>query len=217
MKMAGLCTPHFLFSVAPKRENGPCTVQKRKGAGGENLPIRANFAQGTGAGLNRCPGELPAFCRVRLTAYRPLALRRICWYHRGCFGASTHGLPSLPALRAWPGTFEMEMLLPNVSGRFPLPVKRLGGLRPFCLWNQPRFASPRNPERASSVHGKKFYLKFPSLPSPVQIEQNIPLQDILGHVLLEPPARFQYNLPYCPPQKIDVYVCVRLSYHTQTC
>ena len=26
------CTPHFLFLVAPKRENGPCTVQKRKSA-----------------------------------------------------------------------------------------------------------------------------------------------------------------------------------------
>ena len=35
MVMAGQCTPHFLFSVAPKRENGPCTVQKRKAAGAE--------------------------------------------------------------------------------------------------------------------------------------------------------------------------------------
>ena len=26
MMMVGQCTPHFLFSVAPKRENGPCTV-----------------------------------------------------------------------------------------------------------------------------------------------------------------------------------------------
>ena len=35
MVVAGQCTPHFLFSVAPKRENGPCTVQKRKAAGAE--------------------------------------------------------------------------------------------------------------------------------------------------------------------------------------
>ena len=46
MVMAGQCTPHFLFSVAPKRENGPCTVQKRKGAGaefGRKGQIRPNY------------------------------------------------------------------------------------------------------------------------------------------------------------------------------
>ena len=46
MMMAGQCTPHFLFSVAPKRENGPCTVQKRKGAGdefGRRGQIRPNY------------------------------------------------------------------------------------------------------------------------------------------------------------------------------
>ena len=29
-------SPHFLFLVAPKRENGPCTVQKRKSAKAEH-------------------------------------------------------------------------------------------------------------------------------------------------------------------------------------
>ena len=99
MVMAGQCTPHFLFSVAPKRENGPCTVQKRKGAGVE-FDRKGQIRPSTGAGLNRCQCELPVFCRVRLTAYLAGALRRICEYQRGCFGALTQGLFSLPALRA---------------------------------------------------------------------------------------------------------------------
>ena len=45
---------------------------------------------------------MPVFCRVRLTAYLAGALSRICQCIRSCFGAWTHGLPSLPALRAWP-------------------------------------------------------------------------------------------------------------------
>ena len=45
----GRRTPHFLFSVLPKRENGPCTVQKRKGAFGGcgSFPLRLKGAQQT--------------------------------------------------------------------------------------------------------------------------------------------------------------------------
>ena len=75
---------------------------KEKKTLGPNLTAGVKFAQCTGAGLNRCPRILPIFCRVRLTAYLAGALSRICQCIRSCFGAWTHGLPSLPALRAWP-------------------------------------------------------------------------------------------------------------------
>ena len=90
MVMAGQCTPHFLFSVAPKRENGPCTVQKRKGAGGE-FDRKGQIRPSTGAGLNRCFRELPVFCRLRLTPYRPEPLRRSRDCLRGCFASLTQG------------------------------------------------------------------------------------------------------------------------------
>ena len=51
---------------------------KREKPLGRNLTAGVKFAQVTGAGLNQCPVELLAFCRVRLTAYRPGALTRIC-------------------------------------------------------------------------------------------------------------------------------------------
>ena len=53
------------------------------------MPVRANFAQSTGAGLNRCQCELPVFCRLRLTPFRPEPLCRSCNCPRGCFVSLT--------------------------------------------------------------------------------------------------------------------------------
>ena len=101
MVMAGQCTPHFLFSVAPKRENGPCTVQKRKGAGVE-FDRKGQIRPSTGAGLNRCQCELPVLCRLRLTPFLPEPLRRSWDCLRGCFASLTEG-PLLLFPRFAPG------------------------------------------------------------------------------------------------------------------
>ena len=57
---------------------------------GENLPVWANFAQMRGSSQT-VPGNLPLSIRLRLTAYRPLALCRSCDCHRGCFASLTQG------------------------------------------------------------------------------------------------------------------------------
>ena len=85
-----IAPPIFSFSERRKRENGPCTVQKRKRRWGENLPVRANFAQMRGSSQT-VPGNLAVSIRLRLTAYRPLALCRSSKYHRGCFASLTQG------------------------------------------------------------------------------------------------------------------------------
>ena len=91
MRMAGSLHPPFsLFGCAEKRKravHGP----KEKKTWGENLPMLANFAQSTGAGLNRCQCELPVFCRLRLTPFRPEPLCRSCNCPRGCFASLTQG------------------------------------------------------------------------------------------------------------------------------
>ncbi len=51
----------------------------------------SNFAQSTGAGLDRCQCELPVFYRLRLTPFRPEPLRRSCNCLRGCFASLTQG------------------------------------------------------------------------------------------------------------------------------
>ena len=89
MMMAGQCTPHFLFFSPEKKRKRAVHGPKEKKTWGENLPMRANFAQSTGAGLNRCQCELPVFCRLRLTPFRPEPLCRSCNCPRGCFVSLT--------------------------------------------------------------------------------------------------------------------------------
>ena len=92
-----------LFGCAEKRKpsrgpsrrfaahlGGLCTVQKRKGAGVE-FDSKGQIRPSTGAGLNRCFRELPVFCRLRLTPYRPLALRRSRDFLRRCFASLSQG------------------------------------------------------------------------------------------------------------------------------
>ena len=90
MMMAGSLHPPFsLFGCAEKRKravHGP----KEKSRWGENLPVRANFAQMRGSSQT-VPGNLPVSIRLRLTAYRPLALCRSCDCQRGCFAGLTQG------------------------------------------------------------------------------------------------------------------------------
>ena len=81
--------PFSLFGCAEKRKravHGP----KEKSRWGENLPVRANFAQMRGSSQT-VPGNLLVSIRLRLTAYRPLALCRSSKYHRGCFAGLTQG------------------------------------------------------------------------------------------------------------------------------
>ena len=92
MMMAGVSAPHFLFSpLVEKKENGPCTVQKKKETPGRNLTARVKFAQMRGPSQT-VPGNLAVSIRLRLTAFRPLALCRSCDCHRGCFAGLTQGL-----------------------------------------------------------------------------------------------------------------------------
>jgi len=70
--------PFSLFLRAEKEKTGRARSKREKDAGGENLPMRANFAQSTGAGLNQCPSELPVFCRLRPTSCLAGTLRRSC-------------------------------------------------------------------------------------------------------------------------------------------
>ena len=65
-------------------------AEKRKGAGVE-FDRKGQIRPSTGAGLNRCFRELPVFCRLRLTPYRPEPLRRSRDCLRGCFASLTQG------------------------------------------------------------------------------------------------------------------------------
>ena len=91
MRMAGqIAPPVFSFRLRRKEKTGRARSKREKPLG-RNLTARVKFAQSTGAGLNQCQCELPVFCRLRLTAYRPLALCRSSKYHRGCFAGLTQG------------------------------------------------------------------------------------------------------------------------------
>ena len=138
MMMAGQCTPHFLFSVAPKRENGPCTVQKRKGAGaefGRRGQIRPNYGGWSEPVpiklANLLPGALDSVpCGGALPHLR-LPARVFCFF-------DARPLASLPALRACPGTCGI------FEGNTSLPENQFHVL-PTCLGkyqcNLPSFSS----------------------------------------------------------------------------
>ena len=88
--------PPFLFSLSCQRKekravHGP----KRKENMGPNLTAGVKFGQDTGAGLNRCQCELPAFYRLRQPPFRDGTLRRSCECLRGCFVSLTQGLQRL--------------------------------------------------------------------------------------------------------------------------
>lgn len=63
---------------------------KREKPLGRNLTAGVKFAQMRGSSQT-VPGNLPVFCRLRLTPYRPLALCRSCDCQRGCFAGLTQG------------------------------------------------------------------------------------------------------------------------------
>jgi hypothetical protein len=138
MMMAGVSAPHFLFSpLVEKKENGPCTVQKKKETPGRNLTARVKFAQDTGAGLNRCQCELPAFYRLRLTEFRPLALCRSCDCHRGCFAGLTQGLsrrfPHFApgwVFAGWDAVLPAELWGQQPSAGHPLTVLQVAAQSP---------------------------------------------------------------------------------------
>ena len=111
MRMAGQCTPPFSLFAAPKRENGPCTVQKRKGR----------------------------FWRLR----RPHALieGRLADLLRGRMDAFL--FPRFAHSRVWLGWM---VRLTGVSGRFPLPIKRLDGLWRLLEGLRRHFAVPHMSE-----------------------------------------------------------------------
>ena len=90
MVMAGQCTPHFLFFWAQKKRKRAVHGPKEKKTLGRNLTARVKFAQMRGSSQT-VPGNLPVFCRLRLTPYRPLALCRSCDCQRGCFAGLTLG------------------------------------------------------------------------------------------------------------------------------
>ncbi len=81
----------FFLRLWRKKKTGRARSKRKKRRWGENLPMRANFAQSTGAGLNRCQCELPALYRLRLTPFRPEPLCRSCNCPRGCFASLTQG------------------------------------------------------------------------------------------------------------------------------
>ncbi len=160
MMMAGQCTPHFLFSVAPKRENGPCTVQKRKGAGdefGREGQIRPRY----GGWSEPVP--------INLANLLPGALDSV-----PCGGAPPHlHLPTglfwcvdarppapLPALRAWSGTCGEESSstdgrrrsVQTGQARREAREEKLGALRQRC--KTPSEAVPTAAERFWAVRGQ---------------------------------------------------------------
>ena len=96
MMMAGAYAPPIsLFTVLPeKRETGRAR-SKEKRERGPNLTAGVKFGQDTGAGLNRCQCELPAFYRLRQPPFRDGTLRRSCECLRGCFVSLTQGLQRL--------------------------------------------------------------------------------------------------------------------------
>ena len=103
--------PPFSLFAAPKRENGPCTVQKRKGR----------------------------FWRLR----RPHALieGRLADLLRGRMDAFL--FPRFAHSRVWLGWM---VRLTGVSGRFPLPIKRLDGLWRLLEGLRRHFAVPHMSE-----------------------------------------------------------------------
>ncbi len=110
-----------LFSVAPKRESPPegllaalrLTLAgrarfKREKALGQNFTARVKFAQGTGAGLNRCFRELPVFYPAASDPVPPRTAPPQSGLPSRVFCIFDARPPApLPALRAWLVPFGM--------------------------------------------------------------------------------------------------------------
>ena len=96
MMMAGAMHPHFLFSVAPKRENGPCTVLVVAKSAKLRFRLTAKTA----------PAPL-----LRLSPPDPLR-----WVPAGT--PIQKPLGSFPALRAWWGTGCGSVRLPLPADQF---------------------------------------------------------------------------------------------------
>ena len=85
--------PPFLFSLSCERKekravHGP---KRKENAGARICPVGKFRPKKYGGCSQTVPGNLPVFCRLRLTAYREGALCRRSEYQRGCFAALTQG------------------------------------------------------------------------------------------------------------------------------
>ena len=81
--------PIFSFRLRRKEKTGRARSKREKPLG-RNLTARVKFAQMRGPSQT-VPGNLAVSIRLRLTAFRPLALCRSCDCHRGCFAGLTQG------------------------------------------------------------------------------------------------------------------------------
>ena len=109
---------------------------KEKKTLGRNLTARVKFAQMRGSSQT-VPGNLAVSIRLRLTAFRPLALCRSCDCHRGCLAGLTQGpsrrFPRFAhgwAFAGWDAVLPAELWGQQPSAGHPLTVSQVAAQSP---------------------------------------------------------------------------------------
>ena len=136
--------PPFSFRLR-RKENGPCTVQKKR----RLCPNPARWAglDRNGGRASRCPQNLPDFCRVRLNPGE----------QRGCFPAfgglgAAFGVQNRKAPACWPRAFRFAKRYPGGCG------SAFGGAFPASRFEHRRAAA------AGRGKSNQICCPFPQLP-----------------------------------------------------